>query len=110
MTAENLSITWTTVLALLAGIIVIMNFIDKIKAWKKPDQDKDKMIKETLDEHQRLLKKDNERLAQVEDGLEISIKAQLAIMDHLITGNSTDRLKSVRTEVQDYLISRKIMK
>lgn len=109
MTADNLSITWTTILALLAGIIVIMNFIDKVRAWKKPDQDKDKMIKDTLEEHRRLLKKDNERLEQVESGLEISIKAQLAIMDHLITGNNIERLKSVKTEVQDYLISRKVL-
>lgn len=41
------------------------------------------------------------------DGVEVLCKCMLALMDNAITGNSVDKIKEAREEMQSHLISRR---
>ena len=49
---------------------------------------------------------DHDRLKKVEKGNEVICKCILALTDHSLTGNSVDKLKRAKEEMQDYLIEK----
>ena len=49
---------------------------------------------------------DHKQLEQVEIGIEKICKCTLAITDHELTGNSVDKLREAKDEMQDYLIQK----
>ena len=81
-----------------AGAIVIA----VVKWWKKPDEDRDKMIKE----HEKKLDNDHKRLAELEESNKIMMQSMLALMSHAIDGNHIEDLKQARDDLQKYLIRR----
>lgn len=103
---ENITTTATTILAVVGGLLVLMNFVDKIASWVKPSKDKDKSIDQRLAEHERMLTADKKRIDGIENGTNILIKANLALINHEITGNGIENLKKTRDSLQDYLIDR----
>ena len=48
-----------------------------------------------IDDH---LSRDSKRLNDHEKFMELSIKAQLALVNHALSGNNTDELKAVKDE------------
>lgn len=81
-----------------AGTILI-KIIEK---QKKPDKDRDEMIKK----HTEMLDNDNKRLKAVEGDNKIIMKALLAIMQHDVDGGHTDTLRATMEELQEHLINR----
>ena len=59
-----------------------------------------------VDDHDKRLKKDYERLNDLEDGNRIMMRAMMALLSHDINGNSDDKLKESLEEIQQYLINR----
>ena len=49
---------------------------------------------------------DHKELQKVETGIEKICKCTLAITDHELTGNSVDKLREAKDEMQDYLIQK----
>lgn len=49
---------------------------------------------------------DHKELQKVEVGIEKICKCTLAITDHELTGNSVDKLREAKDEMQDYLIQK----
>lgn len=49
---------------------------------------------------------DHSELEKVELGIEKICKCTLAITDHELTGNSVDKLRAAKDEMQDFLISK----
>lgn len=49
---------------------------------------------------------DHAELKKVEVGIEKICKCTLAITDHELTGNSVDKLRAAKDEMQDYLIQK----
>lgn len=49
---------------------------------------------------------DHAELKKVEIGIEKICKCTLAITDHELTGNSVDKLRAAKDEMQDYLIQK----
>lgn len=52
------------------------------------------------------LEDDHKRLQSGETAEKKLAKSVLAMMDHMITGNSIDKLKGARDELQAYIIDR----
>lgn len=98
---------WQLFLAMCGAIITIAGagtIIYKVCiALKKPDEERDKMLKE----HDRKLENCNSRLNSVEDGQAVMMEAVLAIMNHLIDGEHMDDLKRAAVKVNGYLIGNK---
>lgn len=88
-------------IATVAGAGAILHNL-YIKA-KKPDAERDKMMKE----HEKKLDNCTHRLDSVEDGMAVLMRATLAMMNHIINGDSIDEMKKASDDIQDYLISTK---
>ena len=87
-------------LAVLAFIVLLGNVVKTIREWIKPGQSVAKW-REDMD---KSMTGTNERLAIVEDGNKVIMKALIAIMRHEINGNSVDKLQTALDELNDYLI------
>ena len=59
-----------------------------------------------LDDHDERFARDLARLQDAEAADKIMCKCLLALIDHEITGNGTELMKQIRTELQQYLIDK----
>lgn len=104
---------WKWILAALAAVITIggaATYISKAVAKaRKPSIEaakKDKERDDMLAKHERLLMRDHDRLTRLEDGDKQIMMALLALLEHGISGNSQDKLKLARNELQEYMIKK----
>lgn len=99
---DAIQVTVTTILAVCAIVIAVWN-VYKIKVEaSRPTEERTRRLQE-VEEH---LDKDNRRLKDLEEATKLNLKAQLAIIDHLTTGNHTEQLKAVKEDIREYLIRR----
>lgn len=73
-----------------------------IKELRKPKED----LKAKVEEHEQYLNINHGRLKDVEASNKMILQCLLVIINHDITGNGIDRLKSTRDELQEYLINK----
>lgn len=103
----TLSEIWQIFLAMCGSIVTIGGagvVIYKLyKRAKEPDNERDKMMKE----HEKKLDNCTHRLDSVEDGMAVLMRATLAMMNHIINGDSIDEMKKASDDIQEYLISNK---
>ena len=101
---------------LVVALIVILLFVDvyirvmtAIKAYREEKRRKNQPVdtlEERVEEHEVKLKRDYERLNELEDGSRIMMRALMAMLSHEISGNSVDKLKKSMDEIQSYLIEK----
>lgn len=63
-------------------------------------------LKERVSALEKRFEGDHKELEKVEVGIEKICKCTLAITDHELTGNSVDKLREAKDEMQDYLIQK----
>jgi len=73
-----------------------------VKEARKPNDD----LKAKVEKHDRLLDKDNKRLEEIESSNQMILKSLLVIINHEITGNGVEKMKTVRDSLEEYLIKR----
>jgi hypothetical protein len=73
-----------------------------VKEAKKPNDD----LKAKVEKHDRLLGNDNRRLEEIEASNQMILKSLLVIINHEITGNGVEKMKTVRDSLEEYLIKR----
>lgn len=95
-------ITWELIAAIAGGAVLLFNASKGILGALSPI----KKLKDKIYKHDELLDKDNKRLTSIEDTNKMMCKSMLALLDHEITGNSIEKLKKVKTEMQDFLVER----
>lgn len=103
----------TALLAVFGGIACIgggMAYIVKLLQWvKKPNDKQDQLLREHTDllkKHAELLDKDSRRLTELEEQDRLVMQALFALLSHGIDGNDIDAMRSVKTQIQKYLISK----
>lgn len=106
-------LTWQTILG---AALVFLLFVDvylKIMSARKTYRDEKKRkdapvnnLEETVKDHDEKLKKDHERLNKLEEAMRILMRSQIAQLDHEISGNSVDKLRDSRNEIQQFLIDK----
>lgn len=104
---------WTTVLAVASAFVLLSNAVEKIvkayKAAKAPNDKQNERLdalekwKQTVDSK---LIKDNERLADIEEGDRAIQRALLALLDHSIDGNNIKQMQDAKTALQNHLINK----
>ena len=72
------------------------------KEAKKPNDE----LKAKVEKHDQILGNDGKRLKEVEDSNQQILKCLHVIINHEITGNGIDKMKTVRDELNEYLINR----
>ena len=106
-------LTWQTILG---AALVFLLFVDvylKIMSARKTYRDEKKRkdapvnnLEETVKDHDEKLKKYHERLNKLEEAMRILMRSQIAQLDHEISGNSVDKLRDSRNEIQQFLIDK----
>lgn len=99
---QNLEITIQTIIVICSGIVVIINAIKGVKGILKPIKD----IENKLTKHDELLHSDYKRLTSVEESNKIICKCMLALLEHQITGNSVEKLRLAKKDLQNFLIEK----
>lgn len=101
----------TVILAVAGGITVIGGAWAYIKKWIA--ESKGAKNSEIIQEHTEQLKSIDERLQQLEKAnvsqdryVTAMCSTMMALLDHSITGNSIDKLKKARDEMNEFLIHR----
>lgn len=85
----------------LAGMVSVIGggilmLIKLFTPWKK--------IRKDVDKNTENLRKDFDKLKEIQEVNVMFAKSLVAIMNNLITGNSIDKLKEVRDELNNHLI------
>ena len=96
------TITSSQILGFCALISALWGVWKIVKEVKKPSDD----LKKQVQEHDKLLNNDNERLKEIESSNKMMLQCLLVIINHDITGNCIDRLKDTRDELQEFLINK----
>lgn len=99
---DQISIPISDIIYFCGFIAAIWGVVKIIKEIKKPSND----LKTKVEEHEKKLTKDNKRLVDIEEYNKTICKSLLALIDHEITGNGIDKLKTTKTELQNFLIER----
>ena len=106
-------VTWQTLLAAALVLFLAIDCYLKITSAKKAYREEKKVkdapvnnLEETVKDHTAKLEKDHKRLTNLEEAIRVLMRSQIAQLDHEISGNSVEKLKESRTEIQQYLIDK----
>ena len=97
-----MKITWELILGIAGGIVVLVNAIKAIGNFISPVT----AIRKKVEKHDELLDNDNKRLTSIEQTNKMICKSLVALLDHEITGNGIEKLKTTKAEMQNYLIEK----
>lgn len=102
ITVEGLLWFCGAIVALGGATAVISRWLTPFRKLKQDLEN----LKREMEEWKGYQKIDHKELQKLEIGNEKICKCLLAITDHELTGNSVDRLKQAKNEMQDYLIQK----
>ena len=94
------------VLVLVGAYNTVMNAVKTYREEKKRKDQPVNSLESKVNEHDERLKKDHERLTELEEANRIQMRALMAMLHHEIDGNSVDGLKKSYDEIQQYLIDK----
>ena len=91
--------------------LVVLHVLGEVwLIWvKKPNDKQDQLLREHTDllkKHAELLDKDSRRLTELEEQDRLVMQALFALLSHGIDGNDIDAMRSVKAQIQKYLISK----
>ena len=98
---------WITVGVLIALAAIALMVLNLIKVWRE-------VRKPKVDEQARL-RSDTERINDLEDittkqekEMTLLLRAQVAMLHHMVDGNNTEALKENQRAIEEYLLTGKI--
>lgn len=89
------------IVVICGAVMAIWGVWKIIKEIKKPSDD----IRKKVEEHEAKLKRDDSRLKDIEDYQKVICSCLLTMVDHEITGNGIEQLKSTKRDLQTFLIN-----
>lgn len=95
------------ILVLLGAYNTVMTAVKNHREEKKLKDGPVKAMQDKIDAHDKMLKNDKERLDELEPAVNLLLKTNLAMLQHMVYGNSDDKMKELVGEIQTYLINRK---
>lgn len=113
LTFEGVIGAAVVILVLCGAYNTIMSAIKNAREEKKMKNSPISEINDRLDQHQKFLADDKVRIERLEkdsktnqDENRLMMRMLLALTRHAIDGNNINDLKSMRDEVNDYLVSK----
>lgn len=107
------TVSWGALIAICAAVVTFSEaakaIINAIKAVRKPEQKQNEQIQNLNDKIKSVEEKlgtDNDRLNELEVGLEYTLESLFALLSHAIDGNDVDGLKTAKTHLNSYLIGK----
>ena len=102
ITADMTLTAAVVALAIVAAWNTVWAGFKNFREAKKPSED----LRAQVESHAEMLDRDNRRLRELEDSQRLLLKSMSQLLEHNITGNDVVGLKTVRDEINDYLINR----
>lgn len=99
---ENVTISFGNIMWGLTFIVTLGGAIAVFSRFLAPFKE----LKARVDKLEAYQNTDHNTLKTLETGNEKICKCVLAITDHELTGNSVDKLRKAKDEMQDYLIEK----
>ena len=99
---ETLATSFIVLLSACAALAVIWGAVKAIKEIRKPHDD----LVSKVDEHERKLVNDHERLEDLKESNDLQALMLLQMANHMIDGNHIDLLIEARDNLQKYLVKR----
>ena len=90
------------ILSIIAALSSFFSLQEHVKRAKQPMVNDHEM----LQEHERRLKSDHERLNDLKKASDVQSKLLLQMANHMLNAGDDDKLIDARDELQNYLISR----
>lgn len=109
MDNEGLVITWETLLWICGVIVTLGGATAVISRWFAPVRKlvcRIETLEKNFETQKNFQNGDHDRIKDVETGNEMICKCVLALINHDLTGNSVDKLREARDEMQEYLIKK----
>lgn len=110
---EQITINLQTLIAWCAFIGVLGGAIVYIKKGAGPILAPFRRVENKVKSHEQYLHNDKEKLEEhdkaikeISEDNKVICKALLLLMEHAVTGNSVEKLKKGKQELQEYLINR----
>ena len=94
------------VLVLVGAYNTIMSAVKNYREEKKRKDAPVSTLETKVNEHEEKLKRDHERLTDLEESNRIILRALMAMLSHEINGNSDEKLRASFDEIQKYLIQK----
>ena len=85
---------------------VILKAMSKARAPEKRQDEDIAMLTEEQKRISALLDRDDKRLRVLEDGVNVLIKGQLALLGHAVDGNNETECKKARNEIYEHLMQK----
>lgn len=103
----------TAILAAASVIVLLSNAVEKIvkavKAAKAPNDQQNARL-DALEEWKKevddKLKRDLDRFESLDEGMHVTQRALLALLDHGLDGNNVKQMQDAKNGLQNYLINR----
>lgn len=95
---------FVVLMALIVGITQILNFVEKIRKTKEDSQTEQN--KKKIENHERRITKLEESDNEKDQSIKLLCEGVLALLSHSINGNSIDKLKDAKDELEKYLINK----
>ena len=86
-------------------ISMVVGIVIAVRTLKKPMDDRNRTINETIQEHGEKLDRDWESLQQLKDDMSVLMTGQMLLIQHEVTHNHEDRLMEHQDFIQRYLIN-----
>lgn len=99
---ENLETFWNVLLAIAASIVTLGGAGAIIAGFVRPY----KKLAERVGKLEQRQACDHTEIGTIEKGIEKLCKCTLALTDHELTGNSVDKLRKAKDEMQNFLIEK----
>lgn len=111
ITVEGLLWICGAIISIGGASAIISKWIAPVRTLKKDVDNKVgreefETLKQSVETLRGYQLSDHKELQKVEVGIEKICKCTLAITDHELTGNSVDKLREAKDEMQDYLIQK----
>lgn len=113
-TVDSVYTAVLVVLAVCGAIVTVGKAIDTIKGWRKPKQDVDSSICDTLVNHGQRLDRDKRRLDKhdddlddIKEGLRIQCIAIKALLEHALHNGNAGEMKDASDGIDKWLINRR---
>lgn len=100
----TLAQAWEWILALAAAVYALARAWEVVRGARRKLPCAANI--EDLRQIHRSLQRDKERLDQQEVANGVMFRAQLAQINHMLTGNGNDKLRETRDEIQNFLTRR----
>lgn len=104
---EDVSVLWEAILYVCGGLVTVcggVTAVIKLLGPVRAEREKRKIIEAKIEKHDELFEKDNKRLQSIEESQRLQCRAQMVLLQHVVTGDHIDKCQECYDEIEEFLL------